>query len=182
MGPDDAGPEYGPRGYLPERAAKRARKIVLREQMGLHWVVAAAAAAAVVLAAGAAYLLAGTAPPGPPFERVATLTAIDEAGAEVVGDYLVVRAGGPLRVYAAPPVAVTWCAPSNSLESPSGAVWSREGRVLGGRAEPLRRAPAEVHDGVLYVNTDRHQLLPGPTADPVGASPRCASQGSVGQA
>ncbi|HUG87123.1 MAG TPA: hypothetical protein VMM13_21320, partial [Euzebya sp.] len=43
-------PEFGPGGYLPARAAQRARKIVLREQMGLHWAVAAVVAGLLILA------------------------------------------------------------------------------------------------------------------------------------
>ncbi|MTV26636.1 hypothetical protein FTX61_14610 [Nitriliruptoraceae bacterium ZYF776] len=37
--PDDPQqtPEFGPSGYLPERASKRARKIVLRAPLGLQW-------------------------------------------------------------------------------------------------------------------------------------------------
>ena len=33
-------PDYGPAGYVPPKAAKRARKVVLRAPMGLAWVIA----------------------------------------------------------------------------------------------------------------------------------------------
>nr|MBA2530088.1 adenosylcobinamide-GDP ribazoletransferase [Euzebyales bacterium] len=64
-------PDYGPRGYLPERAAKRARKIVLREQMGPAWPLAAVAAALLVGATGLWYLVTAGRPPGPPYTPLA---------------------------------------------------------------------------------------------------------------
>lgn len=166
-------PEYGPRGYLPERAAKRARKIVLRERMGLGWPIAAALAAVLVLFAGAAYVLARAGPPAPPFERLAPLDAVDPRGVATLDGYLVVRAGGPLRVFVAPAAAVEWCAAAGQLESAAGAVWSREGFLLGGDAGPLPRVPAEVHAGDVYVDTDPAHVLPPPTVPVPGTTPAC---------
>ncbi|HEV8372339.1 MAG TPA: hypothetical protein VGR68_04000, partial [Actinomycetota bacterium] len=57
--------------YLPPKAAK-ARKLILRTQLGRGWIVAAALFGVVILAAGALYLaMAGR--PGPPWVRVAPL-------------------------------------------------------------------------------------------------------------
>src|SRR5690606_17036265 len=56
-------PDFGPSGYLPPRAARRARKIMLREPLGLQWAVAAVVAGLLVLLAGAGYLLWQSRPP-----------------------------------------------------------------------------------------------------------------------
>jgi hypothetical protein len=49
-------PEFGPRGYLPERAAKRARKIILREPLSLAWVIGAILAGLALVIAGVLFL------------------------------------------------------------------------------------------------------------------------------
>src|SRR5512133_2776174 len=70
--------------YLPPRAA-RARKLILRSQLGHGWIVASALFGVVILAAGVLFLTrAGH--PGPPWIRVAAVSALP-AGAvtEVAG-------------------------------------------------------------------------------------------------
>ena len=153
----DEHPDYGPRGYLPPRAAKRARKIILREPMGLQWAVAAVVAGVLVLVAGGVLLLSRSGPPGPPFVAVGELAQIDPRGAGTlpVGDgrdVLVLRGAGGVTVFAAPATAPTWCAARSRLISPGGAVWQADGRLVGGAGESLARLPAQVHAGVLYID------------------------------
>ena len=50
-------PEFGPRGYLPPRASKRARKIVLRAPMSLAWVIAPLVIGVILLIVGWIYFL-----------------------------------------------------------------------------------------------------------------------------
>lgn len=148
-------PEFGPRGYVPPRAARRARKIVLREPMGLGWPVAAVLAGLLVLALGAVFLLTRTGPPGPPYVPVAPLGEMDPRGATAAAargqEILVVRAGGPVRVFASPAEDIAYCRTSRRLESARGGVWALDGRHLGGPGVSLVPYPSQVHDGVLYV-------------------------------
>ena len=74
MGDQSPTPEFGPRGYLPERASKRARKIVLRAPLGLQWIVAAVVFGLLVLVAGVVWLNAGG-PPGAPFVAAGPVSA-----------------------------------------------------------------------------------------------------------
>ncbi len=171
-------PDFGPRGHLPGRAATRARKIVLREQMGVGWPAAAVAAGGVLLAVAVAFAVLRTVPPGVPYERVALVEDLGRDVAVVVatdaGPALVVRGGGgALRAFAAPDGAVRWCDESRRLEGADGAVWTPEGvRVSDGAGVgSLAPLPAAVHDGALYVDaTAPAAALP---ASPVGARPTC---------
>ena len=174
----DEHPDYGPRGYLPPRAAKRARKIILREPMGLQWAIAAVVAGVLVLVAGGVLLLSRSGPPGPPFVPVGELTQIDPRGAgELPLDdgrsVLVLRGAGAVTVFDAPASPATWCAPRSRLLSPSGAVWLPNGRLVGGTGGSLTRLPAQVHDGVLYVDTTSQGTRLEP--DPRGESDVCAT-------
>lgn len=174
----DASPDYGPRGYLPERAAKRARKIVMREPMGLHWPVAAVVAALVLAAVGAVYVVTRTGPPGPPFVEAGALEAVDPRGAGLVvlpsgRDVLVVRGGGGVSVFAGPGEDVLWCRASRRLESPSGRVWRLDGRLVGGPGASLQPLRSQVFDGVLYVSPGADVAAPDPR--PAGEQPVCAN-------
>lgn len=168
-------PAFGPRGYVPPQAAKRARKIVLREPMGLGWPVAAVVAGLAVMALGAVFLLTRTGPPGPPFQAVVALADVDPRGAVIVaadtGEVLVVRAGGPVRTFAAPGVELSYCPASKRLEGDGGAVWALDGRHLGGPGSSLAPLRSQVHDGTVYVDVD-HPLTAPPAAT-VGAEPAC---------
>lgn len=154
---EDAGstpePEFGPRGYLPRRAANRARKIVLREEMSLGWPLAALAAGLVVLAAGVAFWVQGGAP-DEPFEPIAAFETVPMGEARVTDasgtDVLLVRVPGALRAFRAPGEPVRWCADTDRLEGDDGAVWQLDGRRVGGDAESLARLPVEVHDATVY--------------------------------
>jgi hypothetical protein len=152
-------PDYGPRGYLPPRAAKRARKIILREPMGLQWAIAALVAGVLVLVAGGVLLVSRYGPPGPPFVAAGDLSQIDPRGAGALaldggGEVLVLRGGGGVSVFRAPADGAAWCATSARLISPGGAVWQRDGRLVGGTGDSLTVLPAQVHDGVVYVDPE----------------------------
>lgn len=173
---DPAGqkPEFGPRGYVPPQAAKRARKIVLREPMGLGWPVAAVIAGALLVLLGVVFLLTRTGPPGAPFEPVADVEALDPRGATTVAagtsQVLVVRAGGPVRVFVSPPASVDYCPGSKRLESGADDVWAIDGRHMAG-GESLTPLAAQVHDGTLYVNLA--QPLKAPPAADLDVKPAC---------
>src|SRR5215218_7864277 len=108
--------------YLPPRAA-RARKLILRSQLGRGWILAAALFGLVILVAGVLFL-ARQGRPGPPWVRVAPVSALP-AGA-------VTETAGP-----------RWDAEG----SPASEL--RDGQ----EAPPaLRRVPAAVAGGDLYVN------------------------------
>lgn len=174
MGEDHG--DYGPRGYLPERAAKRARKIVLREQLGVGWITASVIAGVLLLATGVAFVLSQTGPPGPPFVEAVALDEVSPsstARVEAAGTAVViVRAGGGLRSYLAPAGAVRYCPDSGHLEGDDDSVWTREGRLIGGPGESLEPVPAQAHAGTIYV--DPSAPGPPPAPDDQGARPQCA--------
>lgn len=168
--------EFGPGGYLPQRAADRARKIVLRERMALSWPVAALVAGLVVLGAGMAFLLSdGT--PEQPFTPVLAFHELPQGGtatADVEGvEVLAVRAPSVVRVFLAPEQSVGWCAETNRLEGAQGAVWQLDGRRVGGQAASLRPLPAEVHDGTVYAapSQPRAAMPPADRGEEPGCPP-----------
>jgi hypothetical protein len=163
-------PSFGPSGYLPERAAKRARKIVLRAPLGLQWVIASAVAGVVVVVAGVLFLQRGGDPPPPPWRAVGTVADVAPTSALADLDALVVAAGGRVRAFAEAD-DVAYCAASNRLEASDGRVWLLTGRGLGGTTS-LDEHPTLVQDGVVYVDPTRTTAGPAPSADP--ATPACA--------
>lgn len=173
--PRDAA-EFGPPGYLPQRAANRARKIVLREPMALGWPIAAVVAGLIVLGAGAVFLLRGGAPQEP-FVALTELQRLADGQAAVMpteqGDVLVVRAHGAVRAFAAPDAAVRWCAASQRLESARGTVWRLDGRRVSADGASLRPVPTDVHAGVIYVAVS--QPAPAPAPAEGDAAPACPS-------
>lgn len=174
--PDAGRPDAGPRGYLPERAAKRARKIVLREQMGLGWPVAAVLAGLLLAGLGLLFLMTRAGPPGAPYRDLGALEDVDPRGAALVGEgaatALVVRAGGGVRVYEPPSAGVAYCAASDALEARStGQVWDLRGRLIGGDGASLRPLPAQVHAGRLWIDVTH----PGPPPAPDPAEDRAVT-------
>ena len=164
-------PEFGPGGYLPERASKRARKIVLRAPLGLQWIVASAVFAVLVLVAGIAWLQTGG-PPGPPYE--ATIQWTSSEGVTVIEDtdvgvWIVAGAGPVLAVPDDQADGLTWCEASGHLESADGRVWTATGRGLG--TDSLDSHPVRVHDGTVYV--DPTTLSPGPRPADEATDPAC---------
>ncbi len=166
--PDDSGPEFGPSGYLPERAAKRARKIVLRAPLGLQWVIASVLAGVVVVVAGVLFLLRSGDPPPPPWQDLGAVEQVGEAREVPELDLLLVGAGGRVRAFA-DAGDVEYCPASNRLESDAG-VWALTGRGLGG-VDSLDEHPTLVQDGRVYVDPTR--LAPGPPPSDDVVTPAC---------
>ena len=150
-------PEFGPGGYLPDRASRRARKIVLRAPMGIQWVIGSLVVGVVVVVAGW-LALRDTTPPAPYVEipaRLATGGAgvdlwVDPPGSDE--DAIVVRSGARTRVFtwdgaATPPVL---CEASGLLEATDGA-WRLTGRGVAGTPS-LVEHPVVVEDGTLYAD------------------------------
>jgi hypothetical protein len=153
--PDPAG-EPRRVAYLPPRAAK-ARKLILRSQLGRGWMVASAVFGMVILAAGALYL-AGARRPGAPWVRVAALEALP-AGAVTeapgpAGQVVVVdRRGGDLRAFLARPGPCAMVAAGAGFARPcSGQRWDAGGTPAGGAAaQALHQRPVALARGDLYV-------------------------------
>ena len=171
--------EFGPRGYLPQRAAKRARKIVLREQMGTPWILAAMVAALIVAVAGALYLRTENRPPGPPFIAITSIDRIPPLGTAVVEglpptSYLISRAPGPGHAFVAPRAIVEWCPQNRRFEGTDGSVWTVDGALVGTAgtlSSSLRPVPAKVFDGQVYVDTS--QAFDAPPEQLRGEEPMC---------
>ncbi|MFP5310502.1 MAG: hypothetical protein ACLGIR_13110 [Actinomycetes bacterium] len=162
-------PDFGPSGYLPERASKRARKIVLRAPLGLQWLVAAVLAGVVVLVAGVLFLRSAGAPPGPPFELVpGGLTAAAPVTVGSVGgrDVAIVTAGGTVRVFDVEGLdgGLVYCEGSNRLTDGTD-VWLVTGRGTAG-ARSLSTLPSVAVDGELYADPTRTLPGPEPTDEP----------------
>lgn len=171
----DGPPEFGPGGYLPERAARRARKIVLRREMGLQWPIAAAVAAVVVGVLGLVFLLTRTGPPGPPFVATTDLGTVAPRSVTVVTagatDVLLVRSAGDVAVLTPPDAGVTWCQASRRLEATDGRVWTSDGRLVGGAGRSLARHALQIHDGTVYVDPQSGAAVPA--APERGERPAC---------
>jgi len=166
-GPDPTPPRPGrdPGGrvaYLPPRAA-RARKLILRSQLGRGWIVASALFGIVILAAGALFLVRGGRP-GPPFVRVAPLSALP-AGAvtEVAGPpgrvVVVDRRDGGLRALLGAPGPCPVAAAGGGFARPcTGERWDAAGAPAAGRRDgreapaALRQVPVSLAGGQLYVD------------------------------
>jgi hypothetical protein len=144
--------------YLPPRAA-RARKLILRSQLGLPWLLGAVAVAGVILVAGVVLLL-GTRNPGAPWARLEVATRFPEGAvtqsAGPAGTVAVVDRRGGLRVFLARsgPCPVDGDG-AGFIRSCDGAAWDAEGRPRGEGAasgEPLRWVPAQLHDGSVWID------------------------------
>jgi hypothetical protein len=146
----EAAPGFGPRGYLPDRAARRARKIVLRAPLGLQWVVAALVAGLVLLIAGLLVLDRAGSPPGPPWQALGPVADLSASVTDPATGLLVVNVGGRVRAFEAPP-GVVYCTPSNRLEHPDGRVWTLTGRAYAGADSLLPVATLTV-SGVAYLD------------------------------
>jgi hypothetical protein len=163
-------PSFGPSGYLPERAARRARKIVLRAPLGMQWIVASVIAGLVVVVAGVLFLQRSAEPPPAPWQPVGTVDEVAPARRVDTLGVLVVAAGGRVRAFAGAD-GVAYCPPSNRLEAPGDRVWSLTGRGLGGTPS-LDEHPTLVQDGTVYLDLTRTITGPDPSDDPV--APGCS--------
>ena len=165
----DPSPGFGPSGYLPDRAARRARKIVLRAPLGLQWVVASLVAGLVVLIAGLMLLGRASAPPGPPWTELGAVETLAPSGVDASTGLLVVHVGGRVRAFSAPD-GVVYCPPSNRLEHPDGRVWALTGRGTDGRAS-LAPVPTLTVNGIAYVDPTSIGTPPEPLEEP--SEPGC---------
>ncbi len=161
------GLDFGPSGYLPERASKRARKVVLRAPLGLQWVIASLLAGVVLVIAGVLFLQRGAAPPGESWVAIAEVA--DLPASHVTADGVLVVAAGPRVRAFAEAGEVAYCPASNRLEAPDGGVWSLTGR--GHATASLAEHPTLLTGGVLYLDPTRTTLPPAPSDTPV--EPAC---------
>ena len=163
-------PEFGPSGYLPERASKRARKIVLRAPLGAQWIVASLVAGVIVVVAGVWLLLTAGAAPEEPWVAVAEVEDIGRALAVPEREVLLVAGAGRVRAFA-DAGDVAFCAESNRLESSDGHVWSLTGRGLGATPS-LSEHPTTLHERTVYLDPTVEVPGPEPSEDPV--EPGCS--------
>lgn len=168
--PPASRPDFGPSGFLPSRAAARARKIVLRAPLGRAWIVASLVAGVVVAAAGLVFLATASAPPGPPWVALGALEDLPDASRPTGSDVLVVTTGGRVRAFVAPP-EVDLCPASGRLEAPDGRVWALTGRGAAGTPS-LATRPTLVHRGTVHL--DPTTLVEGPTPSAEPLEPACA--------
>ena len=167
-GPEpDAG--FGPSGYLPDRAARRARKIVLRAPLGLQWVVASLVAGLVLLLAGVLLLGRGDDAPGAPWVALGPVDELAPTSTDAPTGRLVVHVAGRVRAFVAPD-GVAYCAASNRLEHPDGRVWALTGRGLASTPS-LVPVPTLTVSGVAYLDPTTEGVAPEPVGDP--ADPAC---------
>lgn len=171
--PGEDRPDFGPSGYLPERASKRARKIVLRAPLGMQWVWAAIAAGAVVLVAGVLFLSRADDAPPAPFRSLGPVAEVENGEVRRVDGtpVLLVTEGGRPRAFdvAGMDEVPRFCPASRRLEAP-GRVWSLTGRGLG--TPSLQEFPTLVSDGELYVDPSTSERAAPAREEP--EQPACA--------
>ena len=151
----------GKLAYLPPRAAK-ARKLILRSQLGRGWIVASALFGLVILVAGFLFL-ARQGRPGPPWTRVAAVSALpagavtETAGPD--GQVVVVERRGGRRAILAPPRACPVRGAGSGFARPcAGQRWDAGGSPASELRDgqeappPLRQVPAATAAGDLYVD------------------------------
>jgi hypothetical protein len=147
--------------YLPPRAA-RARKLILRSQLGRGWILASALFGLVILAAGVLFL-ARAGHPGPPWVRVAAVSSLPAGTVTEVagpsGQAVVVDRRDGLRAFLAPPGPCPVRAADDGFARPcTDQRWDASGAPSGGPSSPgsatppLRRIPAVVAGGALYID------------------------------
>ena len=166
---DGGRPEFGPSGFLPPRAAARARKIVLRAPLGRGWIVASILAGVVVVAASGWSLTVASGPPGPPWIALGAVDDLPPRSRPAGTDVLLISVGGRVRAFVGAE-DVRWCAASNRLESEDGRVWALTGRGLAGTPS-LATRPTLVHRGTVHL--DPTVVIAGPEPDPAPATRAC---------
>ena len=168
---NDERPDFGPSGYLPERASQRARKIILRAPLGIQWVIAAVIAGLVVIVAALVFFRTSSGPPVPPYERVGELAGLPDLLVTTVGgeEVAILTAGGRPRAFAVSdgPADLRYCPGPNRLVAGTDQVWLPTGRGLG--TPSLDEHPVVAHGGVLYVDATR--TVEGPPPSDARAEP-----------
>ncbi|HVD14085.1 MAG TPA: hypothetical protein VNK73_06525 [Actinomycetota bacterium] len=158
MQPPDAEQRPERTAYLPPRAAK-ARKLILRTQLGLPWLLAATAVAGVILVAGV-LLLARGGRPGSPWVAVAAVTAFPPGSlteVEAPGPHgrvvIVDRRGGDLRAFVGPDAACPAVPDGPGFRRAcTGQAWDADGAPRTPRTQALARVATRFARGDLYVN------------------------------
>lgn len=171
----DDRPDFGPSGYLPDRAARQARKIILRAPLGLGWLIAAGVFGLVLLTAGTVFLLTrGPDEPAPPFQGLISVRVIEMAGGgapQPSNDVLYVLLGARPRVYADQVLLeLHYCADSDQIEGSDDRTWSVTGRGNAG-IPSLEQYPSTVWNGSIYV--DQTTRIPGPAPSNDISEPAC---------
>ena len=145
--------------WLPPKAAK-ARKLILRGQLGLPWLLGAVTAALLILVAGVVLLAQGGRPGAPwvlvgPVDRFPSGAVVETAGP--AGDVLVIdRRSGVVRAFVTGPGRCQVVADGDGFARPcQGQRWDAGGRAAGSSGPALARVPAQVTDGGLYVDPGR---------------------------
>jgi hypothetical protein len=148
--------------YLPPKAA-RARKLILRSQLGLPWMLTAALFGALILIAGTVFLVKGGRP-GAPWVKLGSLQrfpagAVSQAPAPDGQVVVVDRREGTVAAFAAAPGACPVVAAGDGFARPcAGQAWDRAGRAIdpagrgGAAAADMRPLAVQVARGELYVN------------------------------
>lgn len=171
---DEDHPDFGPSGYLPDRASKRARKIVLRAQMGMHWIWGAVAVGVGVVVVGTIFLFTRGGPPGAPFVELGPIdTFVDGPFVNTddgLTDYFATTSGR-LRIFHVPAdlLPIAWCEQSRQFEGPAG-VWTATGRGRSG-APSLEEHPTVIVENLVYWDPDA--TIPGPVPDPLEVPRSC---------
>ncbi len=158
-------PETGQRyGYLPPRAANR--KLIIRAQLGLPWVLAALSAAGLLAVAALVFLLSRPTRPGQPFEDLGALRLYPEQGVAPLRDrtgWLDRRAG--LAAVAGP---LSFCPADGGWVGPTGERYDASGRSDTGTGLTLWAARAA--SGHVYVDRTHSIALTG-QAEPLAPCP-----------
>lgn len=165
-------PETGERyGYLPRKAANR--KLVIRAQLGLPWVVGALVAAGILLVAGAAFFLSRPDEPGGAYVSQGALKAYPEQAVSPLQD----GSGWLDRRTALAAVAgpVAFCPADGGWVGPGGERYDADGRSEGGTGLTLWAVRAA--GGKVYVDKTRTTRVPG-QAEPL---PPCERPWQVGE-
>jgi hypothetical protein len=151
-------PETGERyGYLPRKAASR--KLIIRAQLGLPWVLAALAAAAVLAVAAAVFVLSRPDRPGKPYVDQGALRGYPEQAVQPLRDrsgWLDRRTG--LAAVAGP---VAFCPADGGWVGEGGKRFDAEGRADDGHGLALWAVKAA--SGHVYVDPTRTVVISGQT-------------------
>ena len=149
-------PETGERyGYLPRKAAQR--KLVIRAQLGMGWVIGALVAAALLAVAAVAFWLSRPNVPGKPYQDAGRLSDYPEQAVKPLPgkDGWVDRRTG-LTVVAG---ALSFCPDDGGWVGTDGRRYDADGRADDGRGLTLWAGKAA--NGRVYVDRTTSTTVPG---------------------